>query len=69
MSDERLSNLEVKAAFLEDAVSKLDEVVRDQQQRITYLEGLCRRMAAEFREVRELLEDPDGAAEEAPPHY
>ncbi len=68
MSDAtQLEALELKLAFLEDAHAKLDDVVRDQHQRITHLEGVLKKLVEEYRELRDLLQDEQGDA--PPPHY
>ena len=67
MSDTRCEELELKLAFLEDAHARLDDVVRDQQRRITHLEDLVKKLTEEYRALRDRLqEDEDGAP---PPHY
>lgn len=66
-TDDRLTELEVRSAFLGDALDQLNEVVVRQQQRIDLL----------VREVMALKAQvgagdgsrPDNLAEEKPPHY
>ena len=66
-TDERLTELEIKASFNEDLLDQLNQVIVRQQQEIDWL----------LREVRQLKQHlPDGhsassqqPAEELPPHY
>ena len=67
-TDQRLTELEIKASFTEDALEQLNQVVVRQQQEIEWL----------LREVKQLRQQmPDGSAgagfsqasEELPPHY
>lgn len=67
-TDQRLTDLEIKASFTEDALEQLNQVVVRQQQEIEWL----------LREVKQLRQQmPDGgagagfsqASEELPPHY
>ncbi|MEN0066019.1 MAG: SlyX family protein [Myxococcota bacterium] len=62
-TDKRLTDLEVKVAFQEDLLAKLDEVLRTVRDEV---EGLRRDMDA----LREAVERqaPD-ATDEPPPHY
>ena len=66
-TDQRLTDLEIKASFTEDLLDQLNQVIVRQQQEIDLL----------MREVRQLrLQMPDNtgpasgkASEELPPHY
>ena len=66
-TDQRLTELEIKASFSEDLLDQLNQVIVRQQQEIDLL----------MREVRQLrLQLPEGnapglarASEELPPHY
>ena len=67
-TDQRLTDLEIKASFAEDALEQLNQVVVRQQQEIEWL----------LREVKQLRKQmPEGggasafsrASEELPPHY
>jgi SlyX protein len=63
----RLDDLEVKAAFTEDLVDRLNEVVVRQQRQIDQLVG-------DLRQLRMRAADAEPAAlptprEELPPHY
>ena len=66
-TDQRLTDLEIKASYQEDLLDQLNQVVVRQQQEIDLL----------MREVRQLRQQvPEGggqtfsrASEELPPHY
>ncbi|WP_114636670.1 SlyX family protein [Polynucleobacter necessarius] len=65
MSDERITNLEIKLSFTEDLIEKLNETVYKQQQQIEFL----------YRELKAVKEQAsssgDGGSlkDEIPPHY
>jgi len=68
MTENRLTNIEIKLTHQEDAVEELNKVVCQQQKKIDHLEAICEAL---IRHVKELS---DGAAEqrttdEPPPHY
>jgi SlyX protein len=68
MTDDRLTDIEIKLSHQEDAVEELNKVVCQQQKKIDHLEAICEAL---IRHVKELS---DGAAEqrttnEPPPHY
>lgn len=66
--EQRLTDLEIKVSFQEDALDQLNAVVVRQQRQI---DGLLRELA----ELRNHLPDPDAAGaprslrDELPPHY
>ena len=64
-TDQRLTELEIKASFTEDALDQLSQVVYRQQQQI----DLMLRELAELR--RRAPEEPAQrtASDERPPHY
>jgi SlyX protein len=68
MSEERITNLEIKLSFTEDLIEKLNETVYKQQQQIEFL----------YRELKAVKEQAgsnnDGSSgaslkDEIPPHY
>ena len=66
MSDERITNLEIKLSFTEDLIEKLNETVYKQQQQIEFL----------YRELKVIKEQASSAGggggslkDEIPPHY
>ena len=66
-TDERLTNLEIKASFSEDLLDKLDQIVIRQQDQID-------RLTRELAHLRQQT-PPDGPAptrnlrDDLPPHY
>lgn len=66
-SEQRLTDLEIKASFTEDLVDTLNAIVARQQQQI---DQLARELAA----LRQQMPAPDAASfrslrDEMPPHY
>ena len=66
MSEERITNLEIKLSFTEDLIEKLNETVYKQQQQIEFL----------YRELKAMKEQAGSAGggggspkDEIPPHY
>ena len=64
-TDQRLTDLEIKASFTEDLVDRLNDVIVRQQEQIDLL----------LRELRSLKEQdapadpPNAPRDELPPHY
>lgn len=67
-NEERLTELEVRLAFIDDAVQALVNADAEQSLRIATLERLVRDLRSELETVR-LGQDPDPHSEPAPPHY
>ena len=65
VSDDRITNLEVKLSFTEDLIEKLNETVYKQQQQIEFL----------YRELKAIKEQASSGGgggslkDEIPPHY
>jgi SlyX protein len=66
MTEDRITNLEIKLSFAEDLIEKLNETVYKQQQQIEFL----------YRELKTIKEQassggPSGGSlkDEIPPHY
>ncbi len=66
MSEERITNLEIKLSFTEDLIEKLNETVYKQQQQIEFL----------YRELKAVKEQSSSSGsggsnlkDEIPPHY
>jgi len=66
MTDDRITNLEIKLSFTEDLIEKLNETVYKQQQQIEFL----------YRELKAVKEQASSAGsggsslkDEIPPHY
>lgn len=63
MSDDRITDLEIKIAFQEHALRELDDVVRGLMDRVDELQNLLSEVRAEQRGAMTPLEN------ERPPHY
>lgn len=65
MSEERITNLEIKLSFAEDLIEKLNETVYKQQQQIEFL----------YRELKAIKEQASSSVsvgslkDDIPPHY
>ena len=66
MTEDRITNLEIKLSFTEDLIEKLNETVYKQQQQIEFL----------YRELKAIKEQASSAGggggslkDEIPPHY
>ena len=67
MSDERITNLEIKLSFTEDLIEKLNETIYKQQQQIEFL----------YRELIAIKEQASSSGgggignlkDDIPPHY
>jgi len=67
MSDDRFTELEMKLAFQEEVIHKLDEALIDQQQQIMALQRQVKLLG---NEVRTLDAQTDSQQlEPPPPHY
>jgi SlyX protein len=66
--EERLTELEVRLAFIDDAVQALVAADAEQSLRIAALERLVRDLRSELESVR-LGQGPDPHSEPPPPHY
>jgi SlyX protein len=66
MSNDRITNLEIKLSFAEDLIEKLNETIYKQQQQIEFL----------YRELKAIKEQASNSGasgtslkDEIPPHY
>ena len=66
MTEDRITNLEIKLSFTEDLIEKLNETVYKQQQQIEFL----------YRELKSIKEQASSGGggggslkDEIPPHY
>lgn len=66
MTDDRITNLEIKLSFAEDLIEKLNETVYKQQQQIEFL----------YRELKAIKEQASAGGtgggslkDDIPPHY
>lgn len=67
MNEQRLIELEIKAAYHEDLLQVLNKVVAQQQHQILLLEKTCQMLHERLNSVR--LEQGGDAFDEPPPHY
>ena len=66
MSEDRVTELEIKVAFQEDTITQLNDALVAQQGRVDVLE---RRVDALIETIARLQPAADPTAEEPPPHY
>lgn len=69
MDENRLIDIEMKLAHQEKLVDELNQVLTDQQARITELEELCRLLAERLRSAGEGGAEGGSPDDERPPHY
>jgi SlyX protein len=68
MNDERIIELEIKAAYQEDLLQELNKIVSRQQQQIDRLEATCKMLNERIKSLS--VESGAGEhIEEVPPHY
>jgi SlyX protein len=68
MNDDRLIELEIKAAYQEDLLQTLNKIVSEQQQQIQRLETTCQLLNERIKS----LSSESGnnvSIDEVPPHY
>lgn len=68
MSEDRLTEIEIKLSYQEDLVQELNTLVYQQQKRIDHLEKLCAALAEHIRGQSEPA-SPRASLDEKPPHY
>jgi len=66
--NERIIELEIKAAYQEDLLQELNHIVSGQQQQITRLEATCKLLNDRIKSLSAESSDAT-AADEVPPHY
>ena len=69
MDENRLIEIEVKLAEQERAVEELNQVVTDQQARISELEERCRLLTDRLKSFGEAGAESGSPEAERPPHY
>ncbi|HEY8157137.1 MAG TPA: SlyX family protein [Methylobacter sp.] len=68
MNDDRIIELEIKAAYQEDLLQELNKIVAGQQQQIDRLEATCKMLNERIKSLS--IEGSTGEnVEEVPPHY
>jgi len=65
---EEVVDLQMKVAFQEDLIQKLDDALAEQQQQILQLKKQFSSVFSELRQVQNVLSDFD-PPEPPPPHY
>lgn len=67
-TEERLIDLEIKAARQDDLLDTLNQTVYQQQKKIDHLEALCAELA---RRIKDIAAGATlrGPVDERPPHY
>lgn len=66
-TEQRLENLEMKLAYVEDGFDQLNEVVIRQQQQIDRLERALSTAREQLQDVLDTM--PQKPQDERPPHY
>lgn len=69
MNEERIIELEIKAAYQEDLLQALNQIVSRQQQQIDRLEGTCRLLNERIQSLSTQQTGIAEPAQEIPPHY
>jgi SlyX protein len=68
MNDDRIIELEIKAAYQEDLLQELNKIVAVQQQQIDRLEATCQMLNERIKSLS--VEGGTGEnIDEVPPHY
>lgn len=67
MSDERITELEIKVAYQEDLLQALNDIVGDQQRQLIRLEEVCQLLGRRIKNMTEPGSVNQGI--ELPPHY
>ena len=69
MNDDRLIELEIKAAYQEDLLQTLNKIVSEQQQQIQRLEKTCQLLNERINSLSTESGGNGASADEVPPHY
>jgi len=69
MNDDRLIELEIKAAYQEDLLQVLNKIVSEQQQQIQRLEKTCQLLNERINSLSTESSGNGASADEMPPHY
>lgn len=67
MSEDRLVDIEVKLAHQEQTIIELNDVVTEQQAKLTELEALCSKLIDRVRTISDTA--IDAPHDDRPPHY
>jgi SlyX protein len=69
MTDERIIELEIKAAYQDDLLRTLNDIVSTQQQQIQRLEKTCQLLNERIKSLSTESIGNDVPIDEVPPHY
>ena len=69
MSDERITELEMKLTFQENTVDELNKVIYNQQQQIDRLRKELNSLKDQFKSLMDSGPGYNAADEKPPPHY
>ncbi len=69
MNDDRLIELEIKAAYQEDLLQTLNKIVSEQQQQIQRLEKTCQLLNERINSLSTESGGNGASVDEMPPHY
>ena len=69
MNEDQVDRLEMKIAFQEDLLQKLDDAVFAQQQQILLLEDQVRVLSEQLQQIATTRSDAISVVDEPPPHY
>jgi SlyX protein len=69
MNDDRLIELEIKAAYQEDLLQELNKIVSGQQQQIQRLEATCQLLNERIKSLSTEGAGGGESIDEVPPHY
>jgi len=67
MSEQRIIELEIKAAYQEDLLQELNKIIAQQQHQILLLEKTCQLLHERINSFR--LENGEEVIDQPPPHY
>ncbi len=67
MSEERITELEIKVAYQDDLLLSLNDVVSEQQRELIRLEEICKLLGQRIKTMSGSNEINQG--DEVPPHY
>ncbi len=67
MSEERITELEIKMAYQDDLLLSLNDVVSEQQRQLIRLEEICKLLGQRIKNMSVSSEINQGV--ELPPHY
>jgi SlyX protein len=68
VDEDRVINIETKLAHQEKLLTELNEVLTDQQSRISRLESLCQSLIDRIKSLTDAA-DIEPLSDERPPHY